>query len=93
MHELIPSHFLESSEMVHMAIDGMWQVFKLKKCTSRNDFCRIAAKNGILLRLVNTLYNLDEAIRLASGATGGGFALDRLDLRPRSTSLDSSNPS
>ncbi|KAL2226546.1 UNVERIFIED_CONTAM: MAP3K epsilon protein kinase 1, partial [Sesamum indicum] len=89
----LETDYAKYREMVHMAIDGMWQVFKLKKSTSRNDFCRIAAKNGILLRLVNTLYNLDEAIRLASGATGGGFTLDRLDLRPRSTSLDSSNPS
>ncbi|KAL0336617.1 UNVERIFIED_CONTAM: MAP3K epsilon protein kinase, partial [Sesamum radiatum] len=89
----LETDYAKYREMVHMAIDGMWQVFKLKKSTSRNDFCRIAAKNGILLRLVNTLYNLDEATRLASGATGGGFSLDRLDLRPRSTSLDSSNPS
>jgi len=49
-----------------MAIDGMWQVFKLQQSTSRNDFCRIAAKNGILLRLINTLYSLNEVARLAS---------------------------
>ncbi|KAH9307044.1 hypothetical protein KI387_011448 [Taxus chinensis] len=59
-------------EMVHLAIDGMWQVFKLQSPTPRNDFCRILAKNGILIRLVNTLYSLNEATRLASVAGGGG---------------------
>lgn len=80
-------------EMVHMAIDGMWQVFKLQKSTSRNDFCRIAAKNGILLRLINTLYSLNEATRLASIASGGAFPPDGLAPRPRSDALDSSSPS
>uniref|UniRef100_A0A6N2MR65 Uncharacterized protein n=1 Tax=Salix viminalis TaxID=40686 RepID=A0A6N2MR65_SALVM len=56
--------------MVHLAIDGMWQVFKLQRSTPRNDFCRIAAKNGILFRLVNTLYSLNEATRLASISVG-----------------------
>lgn len=58
-------------EMVHMAIDGMWQIFKLQRSTPRNDFCRIAAKNGILLRLINTLYSLNEATRLASSVGSG----------------------
>lgn len=75
-----------------MAIDGMWQVFKLQKSTSRNDFCRIAAKNGILIRLINTLYSLNEATRLASIASGGGFPPDGLGPRPRSDPLDSSSP-
>ncbi|KAL3651052.1 MAP3K epsilon protein kinase 1 [Castilleja foliolosa] len=80
--------------MVHMAIDGMWQVFKLQKSTSRNDFCRIAAKNGILLRLINTLYSMNEATRLASMASGGGFPPDGSAPRPRSDPLDfGSNPS
>ncbi|KAG2318347.1 hypothetical protein Bca52824_011560 [Brassica carinata] len=57
--------------MVHLAIDGMWQVFKLKRSTPRNDFCRIAAKNGILLRLINTLYSLNEATLLASEGRSG----------------------
>ncbi|KAL2518562.1 MAP3K epsilon protein kinase 1 [Abeliophyllum distichum] len=80
-------------EMVHIAIDGMWQIFKLQRSTSRNDFCRIAAKNGILLRLINTLYSLNEATRLASIAGGGGFPADGLAPRPRSGPLDSSSPS
>lgn len=75
-----------------MAIDGMWQVFKLQKSTSRNDFCRIAAKNGILLRLINTLYSLNEATRLASITSGGGLPPDGLVQRPRSDPLDSSSP-
>ncbi|KAK2998017.1 hypothetical protein RJ639_025013, partial [Escallonia herrerae] len=83
--------FLEK-EMVHLAIDGMWQVFKLQRSTPRNDFCRIAAKNGILLRLINTLYSLNEAARLASISGGGGFPVDGLALRPRSGQLDPSNP-
>ncbi|CAN8260071.1 unnamed protein product [Cochlearia groenlandica] len=66
-------------EMVHLAIDGMWQVFKLKRSTPRNDFCRIAAKNGILLRLINTLYSLNEATRLAF-ITGGALIVDETSL-------------
>ncbi|KAL4638263.1 hypothetical protein ACB092_03G134800 [Castanea dentata] len=79
-------------EMVHLAIDGMWQVFKLKRSTPRNDFCRIAAKNGILHRLINTLYSLNEATRLASVSVGGVFPVDGSTQRPRSGQLDSSHP-
>ncbi|PIN06315.1 MEKK [Handroanthus impetiginosus] len=89
----LEADYAKYREMVHMAIDSMWQVFKLQKSTSRNDFCRIAAKNDILLRLVNTLYSLNEAIRLASVAVGGGFHPDGLALRPRSGTLDSSSHS
>lgn len=78
--------------MVHLAIDGMWQVFKLQRSTPRNDFCRIAAKNGILLRLINTLYSLNEATRLASISVGVGFPGDGLAQRPRSGPLDSTHP-
>lgn len=78
--------------MVHLAIDGMWQVFKLQKSTPRNDFCRIAAKNGILLRLINTLYSLNEATRLASTNVGSGAPLDGSAQRTRSGPLDSSHP-
>ncbi|XP_042009965.1 MAP3K epsilon protein kinase 1-like isoform X1 [Salvia splendens] len=88
----LEADYAKYREMVHMAIDGMWQVFKLQKSTSRNDFCRIAAKNGILLRLINTLYSLNEATRLASIASGGGFAPDGLSSRPRSDALDSNSP-
>ncbi|KAG5531722.1 hypothetical protein RHGRI_026372 [Rhododendron griersonianum] len=83
----------QSKEMVHLAIDGMWQVFKLQGSTPRNDFCRIAAKNGILLRLINTLYSLNEATRLASLSGGSGFPLDGLAPRPLSGPLDPSNSS
>ncbi|XVE66333.1 hypothetical protein DITRI_Ditri08aG0071900 [Diplodiscus trichospermus] len=79
-------------EMVHLAIDGMWQVFKLQRSTPRNDFCRIAAKNGILFRLINTLYSLNEATRLASISIGGGFSVDGSGQRQRSGPLDSSHP-
>lgn len=78
--------------MVHLAIDGMWQIFKLQRSTPRNDFCRIAAKNGILLRLINTLYSLNEATRLASITVGAGYPVDGLTQRPRSGQLDSSHP-
>uniref|UniRef100_A0A6N2MH64 Protein kinase domain-containing protein n=1 Tax=Salix viminalis TaxID=40686 RepID=A0A6N2MH64_SALVM len=79
-------------DMVHLAIDGMWQVFKLQRSTPRNDFCCIAAKNGILFRLVNTLYSLNEATRLASISVGTGISLDGLAQRPRSGPLDSNHP-
>lgn len=57
-------------EMVHTAIDGMWQVFNLQSPTPRNDFCRIFSKNGVLIRLVNTLHSLNEATRLAASTIG-----------------------
>lgn len=88
----LEADYAKYREMVHLAIDGMWQVFKLQRSTPRNDFCRIAAKNGILLRLINTLYSLNEATRLASISGGGGFLIDSLPLRPRSGPLDPSNP-
>lgn len=78
--------------MVHLAIDGMWQVFKLQRSTPRNNFCRIAAKSGILLRLINTLYSLNEATRLASISVGGGFLHDGTIQRSRSGQLDASHP-
>lgn len=88
----LEADYAKYREMVHLAIDGMWQVFKLQRSTPRNDFCRIAAKNGILLRLINTLYSLNEATRLASISIGGGFPGDGLAERPRSGQLDSSHP-
>lgn len=53
-----------------MAIDAMWQVFELHGPTSKNDFCRLFAKSAVLVRLVNTLHNLNEAARagLQAGA-------------------------
>ncbi|CAD5322420.1 unnamed protein product [Arabidopsis thaliana] len=87
----LEADYAKHREMVHLAIDGMWQVFKLKKSISRNDFCRIAAKNGILLRLVNTLYSLSEATRLAS-ISGDALILDGQTPRARSGQLDPNNP-
>ncbi|KAL6651882.1 hypothetical protein ACP70R_010807 [Stipagrostis hirtigluma subsp. patula] len=69
-------------DMVHLAIDGIWQVFKLQHSTLRNDFCRIAAKNGILLRLVNTLHSLNEATRFAS-ISGSGVSATQNGSTPR----------
>lgn len=68
--------------MVHLAVDGIWQVFKLQHSTPRNDFCRIAAKNGILLRLVNTLHSLNEATRFAS-ISGSGTSVTQNGSTPR----------
>ncbi|KAG2315646.1 hypothetical protein Bca52824_018768 [Brassica carinata] len=87
----LEADYAKYREMVHLAIDGMWQVFKLKKSTPRNDFCRIAAKNGILLRLINTLYSLNEATRLAS-ISGGPLSVDGQAPRLRSGQLDPNNP-
>ncbi|KAK8463746.1 hypothetical protein PHAVU_011G030800 [Phaseolus vulgaris] len=84
----LEADYAKYREMVHLAIDGMWQVFKLQQSTPRNDFCRIAAKNGILLRLINTLYSLNESTRLASSSAGGGFSIDGSAQRPRSGILD-----
>ncbi|KAF9624020.1 hypothetical protein IFM89_007718 [Coptis chinensis] len=89
----LEADYAKYREMVHLAIDGMWQVFMLQRSTPRNDFCRIAAKNGILLRLINTLHSLNEATRLASISNGGGSVLaDGAAQRPRSGPLDSSHP-
>lgn len=87
----LEADYAKYREMVHLAIDGMWQVFKLQRSTLRNDFCRIAAKNGILLRLINTLYSLNEATRLASISGGAVFSMDGLSMRPRSGPLDPSH--
>ncbi|XVE92897.1 hypothetical protein REPUB_Repub01dG0143100 [Reevesia pubescens] len=88
----LEADYAKYREMVHLAIDGMWQVFKLQRSTPRNDFCRIAAKNGILLRLINTLYSLNEATRLATISVGGGFSVDGSAQRQRSGPLDSTHP-
>ncbi|KAL9229944.1 hypothetical protein vseg_005355 [Gypsophila vaccaria] len=88
----LEADYAKYREMVHLAIDGMWQVFKLQRQTLRNDFCRIAAKNGILLRLTNTIYSLNEATRLASITAGVGFSTDGSVQRPRSGQLDPSHP-
>ncbi|KAF6144250.1 hypothetical protein GIB67_024477 [Kingdonia uniflora] len=64
---------LGNREMVHLVIDGTWQVFMLQRSTPRNDFCRIAAKNDILLRLINTLHSLNKATRLATSTRGGSI--------------------
>ncbi|CAJ1933825.1 unnamed protein product [Sphenostylis stenocarpa] len=88
----LEADYAKYREMVHLAIDGMWQVFKLQQSTPRNDFCRIAAKNGILLRLINTLYSLNESSRLASSSAGGGFSVDGSAQRPRSGILDPTHP-
>ncbi|XP_024014907.1 MAP3K epsilon protein kinase 1 isoform X2 [Eutrema salsugineum] len=87
----LEADYAKYREMVHLAIDGMWQVFKLKRSTPRNGFCRIAAKNGILLRLINTLYSLNEATRLAS-TSGGALTVDGQTPRARSGQLDPNNP-
>ncbi|XP_022763955.1 MAP3K epsilon protein kinase 1-like isoform X4 [Durio zibethinus] len=88
----LEADYAKYREMVHLAIDGMWQVFKLQRSTPRNDFCRIAAKNGILLRLINTLYSLNEATRLATISVVGGFSVDGSAQRQRSGPLDSNHP-
>ncbi|KAG6553054.1 hypothetical protein Mapa_005391 [Marchantia paleacea] len=62
--------YTKCREMVHLAIDAMWQVFELQNSTPRNDFCKIFAKSGVLVRLVNTLYSLNEATRLATSGVG-----------------------
>ncbi|KAF1885251.1 hypothetical protein Lal_00029140 [Lupinus albus] len=89
----LEADYAKYREMVHLAIDGMWQVFKLQQSTPINDFCRIAAKNGILLRLINTLYSLNEATRLASMSAGGGYLIDGSAQRAHSGILDSTHAS
>lgn len=88
----LEADYAKYREMIHMAIDGMWQVFKLQQSTSRNDFCRIAAKNGILLRLINTLYSMNEAARLTT-LSGGMYPPDALFQRLLSGPLNPNNPS
>ncbi|XP_042498546.1 MAP3K epsilon protein kinase 1-like isoform X3 [Macadamia integrifolia] len=89
----LEADYAKFREMVHLAIDCMWQVFMLQHSTPRNDFCRIAAKNGILIRLINTLHSLNEATRLASVSNGGGsIPADGSAQRPRSGPLDYNHP-
>ncbi|KAL8120420.1 MAP3K epsilon protein kinase 1-like isoform X2 [Apium graveolens] len=86
----LEADYAKYREMVHLAIDGIWKVLKLHR-SPRNDFCRIAAKNGILPRLTNTLYSLNEATRLALVSGGGVFPVDGINLRARSGQLDPGN--
>ncbi|OVA12108.1 Armadillo [Macleaya cordata] len=89
----LEADYAKYREMVHLAVDGMWQVFMLQRSTPRNDFCRIAAKNGILIRLINTLHSLNEATRLASICSGATSILgDASAPRPRSGPLDYGYP-
>lgn len=71
-------------EVIHLAIDGLWQVFKLQSRTSRDDCCHIAAKKGLLPRLINALCSLNEATQLASISNGGGLPSDAVVLQPMS---------
>ncbi|CAL0318536.1 unnamed protein product [Lupinus luteus] len=89
----LESDYAKYREMVHLAIDGMWQVFTLQRSTLRNDFCRISAKNGILLRLINTLYSLNEATRLISVNVRGELLVESSAQQPGSDPLDSTHPS
>ncbi|KAF6163221.1 hypothetical protein GIB67_025085 [Kingdonia uniflora] len=90
--KLILKRRVQLWEMVHLVIDEMWQVFMLQRSTPRNDLCRVAAKNGILLRFINTLHSLNEATRLATSTGGGSIPADGSAPRPRSGPLDSSHP-
>ncbi|KAL9244242.1 hypothetical protein vseg_018039 [Gypsophila vaccaria] len=87
----LEADYAKYREMVHLAIDGMWQVLKLQRLNPRNDFCRIAARNGILLRLTNTLHSLNEAAHLASITVAGGSLADGSVQTSRSGQLDSSH--
>ncbi|XP_074582560.1 MAP3K epsilon protein kinase 1-like isoform X1 [Curcuma longa] len=89
----LEADYAKHREMVHLSIDGIWQVFKLQHLTPRNDFCRIAAKNGMLIRLVNTLYSLNEATRLASKNGGVSAPQNGFAPRPRSGPLELPNRS
>ncbi|XP_048592517.1 MAP3K epsilon protein kinase 1-like isoform X3 [Brassica napus] len=83
----IEADYAKHRKMVHLAIDGMWQVFKLKKSTPINDFCRIAAKSGVLPRLINTLVSVNEATRLAY-TSGGLLSVDGQAPQAHSGQLD-----
>ncbi|XP_042498274.1 MAP3K epsilon protein kinase 1-like isoform X2 [Macadamia integrifolia] len=89
----LEADYAKYREMVHLAIDCMWQVFMLQHSTPRNDFCRIAAKNGILFRLINTLHSLNEAARLAFvSSASGSIPANGSAQRPRSVPLDFNHP-
>ncbi|KAJ7536364.1 hypothetical protein O6H91_12G066000 [Diphasiastrum complanatum] len=81
-------------EMVHIAIDCMQKIFELQSATPKNDFCRIFAKNGALVRLVNTLHSLNEATRLAPAVMSNSatIATQSAAQRSRSGPLEQSRP-
>lgn len=60
--------YLGCREMVHLAIDDIWQILDLPGLSLKNDFCHIFARSSILARLVDTLYTLNEAGRLPSAS-------------------------
>ena len=55
-------------EMVHLAIDCIWQVLDLPGLSLKNDFCHIFARSSVLARSVDTLHNLNEAARMPSAS-------------------------
>lgn len=62
----LESDYAKYREMVHMAVDGIWQVLDLPGLSLKNDFCHIFARSSILARLVTTLHSLNEAVRVPS---------------------------
>ncbi|XP_024396250.1 MAP3K epsilon protein kinase 1 isoform X2 [Physcomitrium patens] len=65
---LLEKDYARHREMVHMAIDGIWQVLELPGLSLKNDFCHIFARSSILARLVDTLHTLNEASRVPNGS-------------------------
>ncbi|KAL1806815.1 hypothetical protein ACET3Z_029883 [Daucus carota] len=80
----LEADYSKHREVIHLAIDGLWQVFKLQSRTPRDDCCHIAAKKGLLPRLINALCSLNEATQLASISNGGGLPSDAVVLQPMS---------
>ncbi|KAL6005743.1 hypothetical protein ACLOJK_006316 [Asimina triloba] len=88
----LESDYAKRRDMVQLAVDGMWQIFKLPRLTQRNDFCRIAAMNGILSRLVNIIHSLNDATRTTPSSGNTAFSVSGSARQQPSLPKDRSQP-
>src|SRR6266436_9245593 len=56
--DLLDEDFSEQSELVVHALNGIGSVFELQSPTSKNDFCRMFIREGLLDPLSSALLNV-----------------------------------
>jgi hypothetical protein len=56
--ELLDEDYSEQTDLVAYALNGIGSVFELQSPTSKNDFCRMFIREGLLEPLSNVLLNV-----------------------------------
>ncbi|TFK73191.1 Pkinase-domain-containing protein, partial [Pluteus cervinus] len=56
--ELLDEHYAEQADLVVHALNGIGSVFELQSPTTKNDFCRMFIREGLLDPLSNALLNV-----------------------------------